>query len=132
MLDSIEVRYFKESEDSFDWIKSRIDSGFVFLVPTPSTYDKSSADEFEPLKGSRITHEIIGDEFKKVVTYIDTSLSYSDKGQLEGSLKEYYTIKNEVYVNMSRAKEKLALASIANEDVYRAIMERIFDERTPK
>lgn len=127
ILDSVEIKYFSKPVESFGWIKNKIANHYQFIVPTPSQYDKSSSDEFKKMNREYLnSHNAIGEEFDKVVTYLDDYIFYNnDIGTLRGKREEYYLIEKETYVNMSRAKSKLALAVIGNKDVYQAIMEVI-------
>ncbi len=96
MLKSVEVRYFSTHQAAFYWIEKRIDQGYQFIVPTPSTYSKSSSDAFSMMSTDFLnTHEVIGGEFDDVVTYLDEKISYGNDGHLKGDFGEYYTIKNE-------------------------------------
>ncbi|MCH4171131.1 MAG: DUF2075 domain-containing protein [Lactobacillus sp.] len=129
----VEVRYFKCAKDSFGWLESQIKQDYLFIVPTPSSYDESSSDAFKRYASDyKETHSVIGGEYDSVVTYLDESVSYDNKGHLQGSYKEYYHIMNESYVNMSRAKEHLALAIINNPDVYQAITEIVLNQNSFK
>ncbi|WP_436450746.1 DNA/RNA helicase domain-containing protein [Loigolactobacillus coryniformis] len=130
ILAAVEVRYFSTAADAMSWIHQQIENGYKFIVPTPSSYNKSSSDSFRSMQNEYSnTHDVIGGEFNNVVTYIDDQVHYTNDGHLEGSNTEYYQIRNEVYVNMSRAKSHLALAIINNIDVYQAITEVIFGSR---
>lgn len=132
MLNAVEVRYFGTHQAAYYWIKNRINQGYQFIVPTPSTYDKSSSDAFSMLnESSRNTHGVIGGEFEDVVTYLDEKISYGNDGHLKGDFGEYYAIKNETYVNMTRAKSHLSIAIINNPDVFQAITQVVF-AREPK
>lgn len=133
MLNSVEVRYFDTHQAAYYWIENRINQGYQFIVPTPSTYDKSSSDAFSMMsKGFRNTHSVIGGEFEDVVTYLDENIYYGNDGHLKGNFGEYYAIKNETYVNMTRAKSHLSIAIINNPDVYQAITEVVFARGSKK
>lgn len=120
----IDIKYFKVKKNAFNWISDKINEGFKFIVPTPSSYNASSADEFEQINIKfENTHHTIGEEYDNVVTYIDENVKYTERGILEvNGRSEYYNIDNEFYVNMSRAKKHLSLAIIGNDDLYKAIM----------
>lgn len=135
--ENIEIKYFPDSTSSLNWIESKINEGYKFLLPTKDKFSNSSVDEFDSLEEySKNTHHAIGEENSKIITIIDNSLEYSHSGQLQSSVSTsknyYYYMDNEVYVNMTRAKDKLALAIINNFDVYLAIVEKIFTEKKKK
>ena len=135
--DNIEVKYFQNSNESFNWIKLKIKEGYKFLLPTKDNYSVSTVDNFDSLAPlSKNTHEIIGEEEEKIVTIIDDSMSYTSQGELKtNSLKTkdyFYYMENELYVNLTRAKEKLAIAVINNFDVYKGIINEIFNKNKEK
>ncbi|WP_349516131.1 hypothetical protein [Leuconostoc suionicum] len=61
-----------------------------------------------------------------VVTYMDDFIEYSQKGIIESKSREYYYLDHEIYVNLTRARNKLALAIINNPDLYKGIMDIIY------
>lgn len=134
---NIEVKYFADSTDSLDWIKLKIQEGYHFLLPTKDRFNNTLIDKYDPLEEySKNTHHAIGEENNKIITVIDKSVKYTTDGQIEENpiIKSdyFYYIDHELYVNMTRAREKLAIAIIDNFDVYKAIMEVIFEEKGKK
>lgn len=126
LMEHIDVYYCSEYDQAERWIKGKIVEGYKFLVPTEDKYRKSSVDSFRNMLSLYSnTHEVIGSEFDKVVTYIDSNVGYQG-GKLEKRNYEYYFLENEIYVNMSRAREKLALVIINNPEIYKYIMSDIF------
>ncbi|WP_462400545.1 DNA/RNA helicase domain-containing protein [Lacticaseibacillus pantheris] len=124
MRSVVQIKYFKNADGAIPWIKNMIDKGYTFLTLTPDNRRISSADQFTGLReSSKNTHEIIGDEADNVVTYLDNSVKYSRNGLIVKDSEEYYYTDHESYVNMSRARDHLALAIINNPDVFRAITE---------
>ncbi|MDK8273185.1 DUF2075 domain-containing protein [Lactobacillus crispatus] len=130
MQKRVEVRYFANAEQADPWIKSRINVGYQFIIPTGSMFNDSSSDKFANLFTlSKNTHEILGEENDNVVTYIDDSMGYDSNRKLKvetGKYRNYYFIENEFYVNLTRAKEKLSLVVVGNYDIYSAIINVIF------
>lgn len=127
----IDIKYFKDANSAKPWINSLMNKNYTFLVPTGDNHNVASSDQFLELKNTN-THNIIGSELNNVVTYIDNSLEYSKQGLLKKNSSEYYFTDNELYVNLSRAREKLAVAVIDNIDVYNAIIEVIFNLKVQK
>lgn len=129
MKSRIDVRYFASAEMAIPWIQTQINNGYVFITPTGDNRNPASADQFMNLKSIN-THEIIGGEIDKVVTYIDNAVKYNNKGKLVKVGTEYYFNDTECYVNMSRAKKKLKLAIIKSPDIYKAITEVVFGQKS--
>jgi len=125
LRNKIEVRFFSNADSAKPWIKSLQKQGYSFIAPTGDRYNIASVDEFIDVIYMN-THNVIGSEVDYVVTYIDSNVYYSNRGILNKANREYYHLEKEIYVNISRAREKLALAIIGNHDVYSAIMEVIF------
>lgn len=125
LRDSINVKYFKTADDSKPWIRSLIKQNYTFLVPTGDNRNAASCDQFWDIESTNC-HSIIGSEIDNVVTYIDSAVGYSQQGILEKRNGEYYFIDNELYVNLSRARQNLSVAVIGNSDVYNAIFDVIF------
>lgn len=123
LLDNISIKFFSNASQSKPWIKYLEEKGYAFLIPSGDNLgNRTSSDQFRTDFPEAIdTHKIIGEERNKVVTYIDGSVKYNKYGKLRKNSDEYYFIDNELYVNMTRAKEKLAIAIIKNQDVYNAI-----------
>lgn len=120
----VQIKYFADADSAIPWIRKLIDSGYIFLTLTPDSHGTSSADQFVKLSDvSKNTHEIIGDEADNVVTYLDGSVKYSKDGKIIKNSKEYYFTDHESYVNMTRAREQLAVAIVNNRDVFNAITE---------
>lgn len=129
IIECVTVKYFKNANDSKPWIRKLEEQGYRFIIPTGNNCAEASSDQYSnDMVNYSNTHEIIGSEASKVITYIDKSVCYNLKGELIiNSHNEYYFIDNELYVNLTRAEDKLAIAVIGNEDVYNAITEKILN-----
>ncbi|RDF90307.1 DNA/RNA helicase domain-containing protein [Leuconostoc mesenteroides] len=121
----IDLKYFSSSLDAEKWIKDYIKKGYIFLVPTGDNHKEASSDKFGHIDNTN-THHIIGGEMDNVVTYMDDFIEYSQKGIIESKSREYYYLDHEIYVNLTRARNKLALAIINNPDLYKGIMDIIY------
>lgn len=127
-LNCIDIKYFSNAEVAKPWIRELVKKGYKFLVPAGDRVGEASSDKFRyDFEEFFDTHNIIGEEKNKIVTYIDECVAYNNKGKLRKNSKEYYFIDNEIYVNLTRAKEKLAIAIIGNFDIYEAITEVILN-----
>lgn len=129
MKDCVDVRYFSKGADAIPWIKDCIHEGYHFFKPTGDNHGYASSDQFVSITSSTNTHGIIGGELDKVVTYLDDCVGYDKYGELVKKGTEYYFVDKESCVNMSRAKEKLALAIIHNPDVYMGITDIVFRQK---
>lgn len=125
----VEIKFFNEADEAKSWIQYKQNKNYTFLIPTGSRFLQASSDKFTDLSSISITtHEFLGEEQDKIITYIDDSFFYNKKGQLRVyNRTNYYFLDNELYVNLTRAREKLAIAIIGNFDIYLAIVRVIFD-----
>ena len=121
----IKLKYFANNLDAKKWIDNQIQLGYVFLSPTGDKYKVASSDKFQDISTIN-THHVIGGEMDNVVTYIDDFLQYTRQGRLVDKSNDYYFLDHEVYVNLTRARNKLALAIINNPDLYKAIIEVVY------
>lgn len=119
----VEVAYFSRPEDSIAWIQEHQEKGYQFIKMAGDTVRRAKSEDFSIIPNSIDTHKIIGSELDKVVTYMDETVKYNRKGKIVKNSNEYYFNDKECYVNMTRAKSKLALAIVRNPDVYNAIVE---------
>ncbi|MEJ1319459.1 DUF2075 domain-containing protein [Latilactobacillus sakei] len=129
LRDTIDLKYFENKQDAVTWIKECQSKGYSLLLPTGDNRNIASVDGFSGLSGAENpnTHAIIGSELDKVVTYVDECIKYDANGIIIKNSSEYYYIDNEFYINLSRAREKLALAIINNPDMYEAILNVVFE-----
>lgn len=123
-MSHIDLKYFSNVHDAKKWIRNLKDEGYEFLTPTSDNRRIASSDKFNDIKSIN-THHSLGEEMDKVVTYIDESLIYKE-GKLAKNNMEYYFIDNELYVNLTRARDRLALAIINNPEVYSKILEKVY------
>lgn len=125
----MEIKFFNEADEAKSWIQYKQNKNYTFLIPTGSRFLQASSDKFTDLSSISITtHEFLGEEQDKIITYIDDSFFYNKKGQLRVyNRTNCYFLDNELYVNLTRAREKLAIAIIGNFDIYLAIVRVIFD-----
>lgn len=122
----IDLKYFDNEKDALIWIEKYSNKkGYKFLIPTSDNRKEASSDKFKNLSNKTNTHHFIGNEDNNVISYIDELLVY-DSCSLKSISKEYYYLDNETYVNLTRARNKLALAVINNPDVYKGILDVIY------
>ena len=95
--------------------------GFKFISYTPSI-KSSNIDYFRNYDN---THEIIGQEFDNVIFSMDDNFQYTEEGRLQG--KEHpnsnYIFYQLWYQGVSRAREKLCILVIDNEELFEKLIE---------
>ena len=117
-IDVIYANDFNEVDTIVDYY---IDSGYKFITYTPSRYKDNDIDHFFQYESS---HQVIGQEFDKVVIVIDNNFRYDENGELEG--KEHpnpnYIFARLFYQNITRAREKLCIIVLNNELVFSSLI----------
>lgn len=95
--------------------------GYTFITFTPSQYVSNTIDHYSAYINS---HQVIGQEFDKVVLVLDNNFRYSKKGELEA--REHpnpdYLFPRLFYQNISRAREKLCIIVLRNMDLFKTLL----------
>ncbi len=95
--------------------------GYTFITFTPSQYKNSTIDHYSAFINS---HQVIGQEFDKVLMVLDNNFRYNEKGELEG--REHpnpnYLFPKLFYQNISRAREKLCIIVLQNEVFFEKLL----------
>lgn len=125
----VEVKFFETANQAIAWMKYKINTGYTCILPTGGKYKPASWDKFSELSSiAANSHGMLGEESNKIITYIDESYYYDNNGKLcvkNGT--NYYYLDNELYVNLTRARDNLAIAVVENFDIYLAIIDVIFN-----
>ena len=108
-----EAKYFKNYY---------VNKGYKFITLTPSQYVKNEIDQFA---GNTNSHEVVGQEFDKVVVILDNNFRYSEEGILQAKQHPNpdYLFANLFYQNITRAREKLAVVIYNNPDMFSKILD---------
>jgi hypothetical protein len=118
---NIEILYANDVSESDKIIRFYRNNGYTFITFTPSQYVCNSIDHYSEFVNS---HQVIGQEFDKVILVLDNNFRYSEKGELEG--KEHpnpdYLFSRLFYQNISRAREKLCLVILNNPDMFEKLL----------
>ena len=99
----------------------RRDKEYTFIEYTKSRYSINSIDQY---CGDINTHKVIGQEFDKVVIFMDNNFMYSDEGHLQANEHPYnnYLFYKLFFQGASRAREKLCIVVINNPDLFKKII----------
>lgn len=113
---AIEVTYFEHSDLAKEYMKVLSEENWKIIRFTPSLFNTENHKKYA-LAGTETSHEIIGQEFDNVVVVIDNYFSYNKEGKLQYYSKSYYHPKKMLFQNLTRARKKLHLIIIRNEEV---------------
>ncbi len=113
---NIELNYFKNLEDAKGYLAS-LDSGdWEVLRFTPSQYKNEHHVQYSELT-KKTSHKVIGQEFDGVAVTIDHFFTYNENGELIYGGGAYYHPTKMLFQNITRARKKLNLVIIGNEEL---------------
>lgn len=101
-----------------------IDGGYTYISFTMSKY---YCDPLDKLAFNKNTHEVIGQEFDKVVMVIDKKFFYGDNGRLYNSIHPNpdYLFGKLLFQGLTRTREKVALIVIENFELFSKLINAI-------
>lgn len=118
---NIDILYANDVRESDVITRFYRSNGYTFITFTPSQYVPNSIDHYSGFVNS---HQVIGQEFDKVILVLDNNFRYSEKGELEG--REHpnpdYLFPRLFYQNISRTREKLCLVILNNPDMFEKLL----------
>ncbi|MGN0325261.1 MAG: ATP-binding protein [Lachnospiraceae bacterium] len=118
---NIDILYANDVSEADEITRFYRSNGYTFLTFTPSQYVSNSIDHYSGYVNS---HQVIGQEFDKVILVLDNNFRYSKEGELEG--KEHpnpdYLFPRLFYQNISRTREKLCLIILNNPDMFEKLL----------
>lgn len=113
---NIHIKYFSTSKDASAYIDSLNTKEWQLLRFTPSRFNVEHHEAYFN-RETPTSHAIIGQEFDNVVVVIDELFSYHESGQLIYSGKSYYHPRKMLFQNITRARKKLLIIIINNEEL---------------
>lgn len=123
-FNNIDIIYAKDVRDMVNVRNSYRSKGYKYISYTPSQYVSSCLDY---LKSEYNTHKVIGQEFDKVVMYLDNNFYYNKKGEL-CSYKHpnpNYIYQKLLFQGLTRARYKICLIIVNNDKLLKEILEII-------
>lgn len=110
---NIDIIYAPNVDSAKSIIRSYDNDDYTFINYTQSRFYSNSIDEF----GARLnTHHVIGQEYDKVVIFMDLNFQYGEDGHLQAKVHpnpDYYFYKL-LYQALSRCRKKLCIVVIDN------------------
>ena len=116
---NIDVSYFTTSRGVIKEMETLKSQGWKIINFTPTRYSRNPYDEYH-IGGGESSHQIIGQEFDKVVAVLDQHFFYGQDSKLstKGWRSEpYYHPTKMLFQMVTRARKKLHLIIFNNEDV---------------
>ena len=120
---NIQVKFFSNKESANNYLREMQNSKeWVILNYSKSFYYQESLDSI-PGYG-QVSHDVIGQEFNKVIIPMDSNFWYQQETFDEKSFmilygsNTYYPIIKMLYQNITRTREQLQIVVIENKDLY--------------
>lgn len=120
--ENIEINYFNDSQDAKDYLSGLDERHWVVLRFTPSQYNNEHHEEYSN-DADVTSHKVIGQEFDGVAVTIDKFFSYDGKGELIYRGYAYYDPPKMLFQNITRARKRLNLVIISNEELLNRCIE---------
>ena len=113
---NIEVNFFANTDDAKSYLGALDEGKWKILRFTPSQYNKEHHEEYSQ-SAKMTSHQAIGQEFDGVAIMIDKYFSYDGKGELIYKSGSYYHPTKMLFQNITRARKKLNIVLIDNEEL---------------
>lgn len=99
----------------------RQEKSYVFINYTQSRFKCNTIDAYQ---GDINTHHVIGQEFDNVLIMLDHNFRYNKEGRLQGKIHPNpdYIFYKLFYQGVSRAREKLCILVVGNEELFSTIL----------
>ncbi|AWW32419.1 hypothetical protein DN752_20990 [Echinicola strongylocentroti] len=124
---NIELTYFKKNIDAKNYIKTQTKKGWKSINYTPDSVTEHPYTKFQ-IYGEDNAHNVIGQEFDKVIAVIDSHFFYNERNDLStrGYARTPYYHPTQMLIQiMSRTRRKLNLIIINNEEILERALEVI-------
>lgn len=113
---NIQVSYFQALEDARKYLESLRKDGWEVLRFTPSQYNNEHHEKYSDIE-AKTAHRVIGQEFDAVAIAIDEYFRYDEAGDLVYVGGAYYAPKSMLFQNLTRARKRLNVVLINNEQL---------------
>lgn len=98
-------------------------SDYKLINMTTSQHSREKLDNLKIEGDVPTTHEIISQEFDKIVVMIDNNFFYNEKGVLSVKEESYYPTIDMLRQNLTRARYKVSIVIVDNPRLYQEIVE---------
>ncbi len=113
---NIEINYFYNLGDAKIYLESLDSDQWEVLRFTPSQYKSEHHEKYSNIYG-KTSHKVIGQEFDGVAVTMDQYFTYDESGELNYHGRAYYYPVKMLFQNITRARKKVNLVIINNEEV---------------
>jgi len=112
---NIDITFYREKDAAKAYQEELKQESWQIIRFTPSQYNKEHHEDF--FVESDTSHSVIGQEFDQVAIVLDDRFFYNEDGKLQYRGKSYYHPVKMLFQNLTRARKKLHLIIVNNEEV---------------
>lgn len=118
-IDILFAKDIPSAQEIIDFYRG--EKSYVFINYTQSMYKGNTIDMYEE---DINTHHVIGQEFDNVLIMLDHNFRYNQEGRLQGKIHPNpdYRFYKLFYQGVSRAREKLCILIVENEELFSHIL----------
>lgn len=113
---NIELNYFNSPESAKKYLETLNKCEWEVLRFTPSQRNSEYHEKYSDVT-QKTSHRVIGQEFNGVAVIIDKNFTYNKFGMLIYEGETYYDPEKMLFQNITRARNKLNLVVIDNEEI---------------
>lgn len=117
----ITVEYMNDLQTLYEYTAFLQKNGWKLLTFTTSSYDPDPYNLVASI-GGKNAHNVIGQEFSKVVFIMDHNFKYNDSGKLTAR-NGYYSAQGMLYQIVTRVVDELKIVVLDNPDLYLKLLE---------
>jgi DNA replication protein DnaC len=115
---NIKISYFSTANHAKKYIDEIDSEQWNVLRFTPSRYQDEIHTKYAAIS-QQTSHEVIGQEFDRVVVVLDEHFAYDKNGDLEYKAATYYDMPRMLFQNITRCRKQLNVVIVNNEDMLR-------------
>lgn len=118
----VSVEFFSNMNDLKEYIYYLQDNNWVSITYTTSQYNPDDPYQELCFVSDKKAHDVIGQEFPKVMLVMDDNFKYNENGRLSVR-RSYYNAEGMLYQIVTRVVDKLKIIVYNNQDLYVKLLE---------
>ncbi len=119
----VSIDYFDDVDKVKDYVSYlKRDMGWKCITYTCSRYTKYDIDRIGSLSLVK-AHDVIGQEFQKVVFVMDYNFQYSEENVLQCSKKSFYSLSGMFYQIITRVIDEMKIIVLENKQLYYKLLQ---------
>lgn len=118
----ITIEFFSDMDDLKEYICFLQENNWISITYTASQYNPGDPYQELGFVSSKTAHDVIGQEFPKVMLVMDDNFKYNENGRL-CVRKSYYSAEGMLYQIVTRVVDKLKIIVYNNQELYVKLLE---------